>query len=263
MTRGEGAADGRLDVRLDGHVAVVTLDRPEKRNALTLPMVAALREVTARLQAESAVRVVVLTGAGDKAFCAGGDLRTMIPVALDAGRDTLNPDPTERFLSGITKPVVAAVRGACFGAGLELLLGTDLRVAGSDARFGLPEAALGMIPGDGTHIRLPQQVPMAVAKSMLLRGEVLDAQRAVEVGLVNEVAAPEDVLDVAMSIAAELAAKGPIALQTSKEIVTRTTESAADFALEHALNGRVLSSQDAREGVAAFLEKRDPQFRGH
>lgn len=262
MTPVEDTEDGRLDVRLDGHVAVVTLDRPAKRNALTLPMVAALRETTLRLQAESAVRAVVLTGAGDKAFCAGGDLRTMIPAALEAGRDTLNPDPTQRFLSGLTKPVVAAVRGACFGAGLELLLGTDLRVAGTDARFGLPEAALGMIPGDGTHIRLPQQVPMAVAKSMLLRGEVLDARRAFEVGLVNELAAPDDVLPTAMTIAAELAAKGPLAVQTSKEIVVRTTESPADLALEHALNGRVLSSQDAREGVAAFLEKRDPRFRG-
>lgn len=252
--------DGKITCSKDGHIAVVTLDRPAKRNALTLDMVQELREVCAELQADGDIRAVMLKGAGDKAFCAGGDLNSMIPVALDAGRDTLNPDPTTRFLSGLMKPVVAAVRGGCFGAGFEILLGTDLRVAGTDAVFGLPEAALGLIPGDGTHIRLPQQVPMAVAKSMLLLGATLTAHDAHRVGLVNEVTDPADVEKVALEWCGRLAAKGPIAVQTSKEIINRMTDSVPGFVLEHSMNTRVLSSKDAREGVAAFQEKRPPIF---
>ncbi|MFI5426642.1 enoyl-CoA hydratase/isomerase family protein [Aeromicrobium sp. UC242_57] len=220
-----------------------------------------LRDVCADLQADREVRAVMLTGAGDKAFCAGGDLKAMIPVALDAGRDTLNPDPTTRFLSGLMKPVVAAVRGGCFGAGFEMLLGTDLRVVGSDAVFGLPEASLGLIPGDGTHIRLPQQVPMAVAKSMLLLGTTLDAEQALALNLVNEVTEPSRVETVALQWCEQLAAKGPIAVQTSKEIVNRHADSVTGFVFEHAMNARVLGSEDAREGVAAFLEKRSAVFR--
>lgn len=242
-------------------MATVTLDRPAKRNALTLDMVQELRAVCADLQADDDVRAVLLTGAGDKAFCAGGDLNSLIPIALEAGRDTLNPDPTTRFLSGLMKPVVAAVRGACFGAGFEILLGTDLRVVGSDATFGLPEAALGLIPGDGTHIRLPQQVPAAIARELLLLGTTLDAERALALGLINRIVSPEDVVPAAHDWCEQLAAKGPIALQTSKEILVRQGDSVAGFALEHALNARVLSSDDAREGVAAFFEKRPPVFR--
>jgi len=245
----------------DGHVARVTLERPEKRNALTLNMVEELRKVCADLQADGNVRAVLLTGAGDKAFCAGGDLKSLIPVALEAGRDTLNPDPTTRFLTGLMKPVVAAVRGACFGAGFEMMLGADLRVVGSDAAFGLPEAALGLIPGDGTHIRLPRQIPAAIAREMLLLGTTLDAERALHLGLVNRIVSPSDVVPTALEWCERLAAKGPIALQTSKEIMVRQADSVAGFALEHAMNARVLSSQDAREGVAAFLEERTPDFR--
>lgn len=252
---------GRIACETSGHVAVVTIERPAKRNALTLSMVQELRAVSADLQADDAVRAVLLTGAGEKAFCAGGDLKALIPGALAAGRDVLNPDPTMRFLSGLMKPVVAAVRGACFGAGFELLLGTDLRVVGSDATFGLPEASLGLIPGDGTHIRLPQQVPMAVARELLLLGTTLDADRALHLGLVNRVVAPEEVLGAAHDWCEQLASKGPIAVQTSKEILVRQADSVAGFVLEHAMNSRVLSSDDAREGVAAFFEKRQPVFR--
>jgi enoyl-CoA hydratase len=251
---------GSVRCEQEGHVAVVTLDRPEKRNALTMPMIEQLRAICGALQQEGSVRAVLVTGAGTKAFCAGGDLESLIPPALEAGRDTLNPDPTARFFSGLIKPVVAAVRGACYGAGFELVLGTYLRVAAADAVFGLPEAALGLIPGDGTHIRLPQQLPMAVAKSMLFLGETLSAQRAHGFGLVNRVVEPDEVLDASMQMCQELAAKGPIAVQTSKEILATLGDSASGFALEHALNARVLGSADAREGVTAYREKRAPQF---
>jgi enoyl-CoA hydratase/carnithine racemase len=255
--------DGRV-VRseIDEHVALLTITREAKRNALTWNMIRELESHASDIQADNKVRSVVLTGAGGLAFSAGGDLESLIPAALDAGHDTLNPDPSKRFLSDLRKPVVAAVRGACFGAGFELLLGTDLRIVAHDARFGLPEAALGMIPGDGTHVRLPQQVPMAVAKELLLLGATLDADRALQVGLVNEVLHSDDVVSRAVEVAAKLAILGPIAVQTSKEIVTRIHEPVDGFVLEHAFNARVLSSADAREGVEAFRARRPPRFTG-
>lgn len=142
-------SDGEIRVGIDGHVAVITIDRPHKLNAMTRPMIDDFRSITAELDSDPNIRAIVLTGAGERSFSAGGDLRTLLPPALDAADDLLNPVTTERFLSSVFTPVIAAVRGLCMGAGFEILLGTDVRVASSDSSFGLPEVKWGLIPDPG------------------------------------------------------------------------------------------------------------------
>ncbi|MFI7166991.1 enoyl-CoA hydratase/isomerase family protein [Rhodococcus erythropolis] len=254
--------DGAIRVHINGRLAVVTIDRPRKLNAMTRPMIDDFRSVTAELDADPKIRAIVLTGAGTRSFSAGGDLRTLLPPALDAADDLLNPVTTERFLSSVFTPVIAAVRGLCIGAGFEILLGTDIRVASSDASFGLPEVKWGLIPGSGTHIRLPQQLPWPLAMQFLLTGASVDAPTAMSMGLINEVVASDEVLDRAIEIAESIAENGPLAVRTAKEIAVRALNQQGAFALEHALNRRVLGSSDAREGIAAFEENRGTRFSG-
>lgn len=255
-------SDGEIRVSIDGHIAVITIDRPHKLNAMTRPMIDDFRSITAELDSDPNIRAIVLTGAGERSFSAGGDLRTLLPPALDAADDLLNPVTTERFLSSVFTPIVAAVRGLCIGAGFEILLGTDIRVASSDSSFGLPEVKWGLIPGSGTHIRLPQQLPWPLAMQFLLTGASVDAPTAVSMGLINEVVESGGVLERAVEIAEAIALNGPLAVRTAKEIAVRALNQQGAFALEHALNSRVLGSSDAREGVSAFEEKRATRFSG-
>ncbi|MCZ4519485.1 enoyl-CoA hydratase-related protein [Rhodococcus ruber] len=245
-----------------GGVALITLNRPAKLNAFTLEMVWELDRLTSVVRQDDSVRCVVVTGAGERAFSAGGDLATLLPATVEAGHDVVNPDPTRRFFSDLFKPVVAAVRGVCIGGGLEIMLGTDLRIASEDARFGLGEVRWGLIPGAGSHARLPRQIPWAVAMQLLLTGDQITSARAFEVGLINEVTAPQDVLNRAFEIAERIAANGPVAVQTAKEAAVRGLALTDAFVIEHALNTRVLRSADAAEGPKAFVEKRIPRFVG-
>jgi enoyl-CoA hydratase/carnithine racemase len=254
--------DGTIEVSTDGPVALVTISRPDKLNAMTLEMIREFSVVTTQLDEDPEIRAIVITGAGDRAFSAGGDLKSLLPAALEAGWDILNPDPTARFLSSVFTPVIAAVRGACVGAGFEILLGTDIRIAGTDSSFALAEVKWGLIPGSGTNVRLPRQLPWAVAMELLLTGSTISADRAAQVGLINQAVEPENVLKTAMDMAQLIASNGPVAVRTAKEIAVRSLSLGDAFALEHALNSRVLGSQDAREGVAAFQEKRTPRFTG-
>ena len=254
--------DGQILLERHGHIAVLTIARPEKLNSFTLPMIRDIDRCTAQVRDDDEIRCLVVTGAGSRAFSAGGDLETLLPATVGAGTDLVNPDPSRRFFSDLFKPIVAAVRGVCIGGGLELLLGTDLRIAGYDARFGLGEVRWGLIPGAGAHARLPRQICWSVAMQMLLTGEPISAARAYEVGLVNELVASEDVLSRAICLAERIAANGPVAVQTAKEIAVRGMGLTDAFIIEHALNTRVLRSKDAIEGPRAFAEKRDPQFTG-
>ncbi|WP_181779995.1 enoyl-CoA hydratase/isomerase family protein [Pseudonocardia pini] len=243
-------------------VATLTLDRPEAHNALTVHMVRRFAEASAAAQADDAVRVLVVTGAGQQAFCAGGDLGELIPRLTAGELEVLTPDPTKRFLSDVDKPVVAAVNGICLAGGLELLLGTDLRIAAADAIFGLPEVRWALVPGAGTHVRLPQQVPWAFAMQLLLTGDHVPAERAREMGLVNEVVPRAEVLPRAAEIAAGIARNGPLAVRAAKEIAVRALGNESRFALEYALNARLVATDDAREGPRAFMEKRAPRYLG-
>jgi enoyl-CoA hydratase/carnithine racemase len=254
---------GAIRALVTGHVATVTIDRPDKLNALTLAMVEEFRRVTTELDADPEVRVIVITGAGDRVFCVGGDLRSLLPAALEARNDILNPDPTQRFLSTVFTPVIAAIDGACLGGGFEIMLGCDIRVAAEDAVFGVPEGRWGLIPGSGTNVRLPKQVPWAIAMELLLTGATVKATRAHAVGLINEVVPHGQALDRAHEIARQIANNGPLAARTAKEIAVRSASLTDGFVLEHDLNRRILGSADAREGVQAFSERRPTSFTGH
>jgi enoyl-CoA hydratase len=239
----------------------VTLNRPEALNALTPEMLIALEEVWADFSKDRSLWCAILTGSGDRAFCAGADLKESIP-RLTAGDSLGFDDPTKRQLSDVFKPIVAAVNGFCIAGGLEMLLGTDIRIAAEHATFGLGEVRWGVIPAGGSHIRLPRQVPWAVAMELLLTGKAIDAKRAFDVGLINYVVPGDQLRQVAIEVAEAICANGPLAVRTAKEIAVRSLNQEQGFVLERVLSRRVMESEDAQEGPKAFAEKREPRFKG-
>jgi len=229
--------------------------------ALTKDMLAALDAVFADFEADDESWVAILTATGDRAFCTGMDLKEAIPL-LTAGDELGYEDHTKRQFSDVFKPIIAAVNGYCIAGGLEMLAGTDLRIAADHAKFGLGEVRWGLVPAGGSHIRLPRQIPWAVAMELLLTGEPIDAVRAHQVGLVNRVVPAGELMDAARALAHQICRNGPLAVRTSKEIAVRGLGLEAGFVLEKALAARVFASADAKEGPRAFAEKREPQFDG-
>lgn len=244
-----------------GAVALITFNRPAKLNAFDIETLELFERRWREAAEDDTVLALVITGAGDRAFSAGGDLGELIP-RVAAGTFDVVTDSTKRFLSDCFKPVVAAVNGICTAGGLEILLGTDLRIASERATFGLGEVRWGVIPGAGSHVRLPRQVPWAIAMQLLLTGDPIDARRAYEVGLVNEVVPHGEERDRALALAERLTRNGPLAMRTAKEIAVRALDLEPGFVLEHALTGRVMRSEDAKEGPRAFVERRPPDFKG-
>ena len=245
-----------------GNVLVLRLDRPEARNALSPALMSALVAAVHEAEEDPDIAVVVLTGTGDRAFSAGMDLKAFAAGDIGVvGDDTMRG--FARLLDGeVGIPIVGAANASALAGGLELLLGCDVVVASSEARFGLPEVARGLIAGGGG-TRLGARIPLAVAMEMLLTGEPVAAQRAYELGLVNAVVAPDEVLPVALDLAARIAANGPLALAATKELgrlaVTDPTRYAARLI---DLRQAVFASDDAREGATAFVEKRAPAWKG-
>ncbi|MEU4812933.1 enoyl-CoA hydratase-related protein [Nocardia fluminea] len=242
-------------------IATITVNRPDKLNSLLPESFDLLAQYADDAQRDDDVQAIIVTGAGERAFSVGGDLATVIPRAA-AGENVVVRDPAKRFFSDVFKPVIAAVNGACIAGGLEIMLGTDLRIVSETATFGLAEVRVGVVPAGGSHVRLPRQIPWAIAMQMLLTGEPIDARRAYEVGLVNEVVPAADVLARARKLAASITQCGPVAVRTAKEIAVRAMALEPAFALEHALGERVFRTDDAREGPLAFTEKRPPNFTG-
>jgi enoyl-CoA hydratase len=243
------------------HIATVTISRPEALNSLTLEMLTGIEDAMRAFQNDPDLWVVVLTAAGDKAFSSGLDLKEAAPMLT--GGDSLGfDDPTKRQFSDVFKPIICAVNGFCIAGGMEMLLATDLRIAAEHASFGLGEVRWGLVPLGGTHIRLPRQIPWAIAMQLLLTGKPISAQRAHEVGLINEVVPADELMPTAMKWAEGLCKNGPLALRTAKEIAVRALELERGFVLEKALGARVLASEDAKEGPKAFGEKRKPRFTG-
>lgn len=243
------------------HIAVVTINRPEAMNALTRDMLLGLDAAFDEFNQDPDLWVAVLTGAGDRAFSAGMDLKEAIPL-LTSGDQLGYEDPTKRQFCDVFKPIVAAVNGFCIAGGLEMLQGTDLRIAAEHATFGLGEVRWGIIPAGGSHVRLPRQIPWAVAMELLLTGEPIDAQRAYEIGLVNRVVPRGEALAAAVELAEKICKNGPLAVRTAKEIAVRALGQEAGFVLEKSLAARVFESEDAKEGPRAFAEKRPPRFSG-
>lgn len=254
--------DGEVSYVVADAIATVTLNRPSAHNALTIPMLRQLAEAIDDARTDGRVRAIILTGAGDRAFSAGGDLGQLIPRLTAGELEILVPDPSKRFFSDVFTPIIAAVNGLCLAGGLEMLLGTDIRIASDRAVFGLPEVRWGLVPGGGTHVRLPQQIPWAVAMQLLLTGDHVDASYALRAGLINEVVPTGTVLHRAVEVAGGIARNAPIAVRTAKEIAVRSLGNEPRFALEASLNERVLRSVDAVEGPRAFIEKRTPRFTG-
>ena len=248
-----------------GAVARLTLSRPDAANALGQALVSDLRAALAELGAEPTLAALVITGAGDKAFCAGADLKERRGMSLPQTRDFLAElNGLMNELAAFPRAVIAAINGAAFGGGLELALACDLRVAASGAVLGLPEVRLGIIPGAGGTQRLARLCGVAVAKDLVLTGRRVTAEEARSLGIVSEVTAPDQLLASADRLAAQIAEGGPLATAQAKRAIDEGFGKplADGLAVERACYEVVLTSEDRNEGLAAFAEKRKPVWRG-
>jgi len=243
------------------HIGIITINRPEAMNSLTIEMLLGIEEAFEEFNKDPEMWVAVFTAAGDKAFSSGLDLKEAAPM-LTSGDSLGFDDTTKRQFSDVFKPIICAVNGFCIAGGMEMLLGSDIRIAAEHASFGLGEVKWGLVPLGGTHVRLPRQIPWAIAMQLLLTGKNIDAQRAYEVGLINEVVPADQLMPTALKLAERMCRNGPLAMKTAKEIAVRSLELEGGFVLEKALGARVLSSEDAKEGPRAFAEKRPANFKG-
>jgi enoyl-CoA hydratase len=249
-----------------GHVLIVTLNRPEARNALSSEMLAIMNEAWDQVDNDPEIRVAVLTGAGGY-FCAGADLKAMNSSA--PGKDVGNEksrNALDALLKGrrLTKPLIAAVEGPAIAGGTEILQATDIRVAGESAKFGVSEARWGLFPLGGSAVRLVRQIPYTIAADILLTGRHISAAEALEYGLIGYVVPDGGALEKALEIADQIAKNGPLAVQNILKTI-RDTEGMAEkdaFSVEMPLGMQVFMSKDAKIGPKAFAEKKTPEFTG-
>lgn len=250
-----------VSIAVQGHVRIVTLNRPEKLNAVTPEMAERLIAVVDEFNTDDDARCIILTGAGEKAFCAGSDVRTLDDYSTPWNFRN-RPDYCDA-LRGLTKPVIAAVNGYAFGGGLETAMTCDIRIASENASFAAPEIKLGWIGGGGMAVHLSHAVGPSNAALMVMTGDPIDAQTALAWGLVSRVVPRERLLDEATTIATAIAARAPIAAETAKvNLRAAYGMSIADaIAYERDLQTICFATEDAAEGRAAFKEKRSPNFK--
>ncbi|MCC5886744.1 MAG: crotonase/enoyl-CoA hydratase family protein [Gammaproteobacteria bacterium] len=269
MKTAEAASDAKLVlVERVENVMVITLNRPDARNAVNLPVQLAVGEALEEADQDPTVAVVIITGAGDKSFCAGVDLKAL------ARGEQLRPDGAREQNWGfagyvnhqIRKPTIAAVNGAAMGGGTELVLASDLAITVESATFGLPEVKRGIMAAAGGVFRVVEQLPAKRAMELVLTGDPIDARQALELGLVNEVVPQSELMDAAMNLARRISANAPLAVQASKRVARGIVDGEVEREVTSWRRARaelevLMSSEDAKEGARAFAEKRSPVWR--
>lgn len=237
-------------------IARITFNRPAKLNAMTLAMYDELGAAFKAAGADDRVRVVILTGAGERAFCVGADLTESIPALARNDIDISAWDPAHLKGVNLDKPIIAAINGLCMGAGFEIMLATDLRIASSTAVFSLPEVSIGIVPAGGTLVRLVRQVGYAAAMEIMMTGDRFSSEHLLRVGVLNRVVPPEQLSDAATQLAERLARLSPIALKVIKQSVRELSDLPLQdaFAREAVLGQLAFTGADAKRGLAAFLE---------
>jgi enoyl-CoA hydratase len=261
-----------------GRIAYLTINRPERRNSLNLPSMRILAAAWTDFKEDPECWIAIITGAGDKAFCVGADLKEFVPAVTSQIDELASFDKSllgEEFDAraplravlregDLYKPVIAAVNGICAAGGMEMLLGTDIRVASENATFSVAEVKRGLFPGGGTTVRLPRHIPYAKAMEILLTGDPISAQEAYDLGLINQIVPQKDLMSAAQKWADRILENGPLAVRAIKESVTKgmamSMAEAFDFELKQAAT--VFATEDAREGPKAFIEKRKPNWKG-
>lgn len=254
-----------VDFRLDDGIATVTINRPERLNAMDAEHYRLLSEAWRRVRDDPEVRVAVVTGAGSRSFTVGADLKTHVGASAELSEHWLTQKDQilNRGLE-VWKPVIAAVNGYCLGGGMTLLFATDIRIAATHATFGLSEVKRGIVPGNGGTQRVLDQLPWAIGMELLLTGDPIDAETAVHWGLVNRVVPGERLMETATQIASRIAANAPLAVQAAKELAVRARDTDLNNGLriEQTINRLLSVSEDVKEGTSAFAEKRKARFNG-
>lgn len=254
-----------IDFQLDNGVAVVTINRPEKLNAMDGEHYAALSDAWQRVRDDKDVRVAIIMGAGERSFTTGADIKSF--VAAPAGLEELWLTQKDQLLNRgleVWKPVIAAVNGYCLGGGMTLMLATDIRLAAPHATFSLAEVKRGVIAGNGGTQRVLSQLPYAIGMEMVLTGDSMDAETALRWGLINRIVPAEKLMDEALAVAAKVAANAPLAVQAAKELAIRARDMplSTGLRMEQVVNRMLQFTEDASEGPKAFSEKRTPSFKG-
>ena len=261
---------------VEGGVATITINRPEARNALSPEVIVRMYDAWLEVARDDAIKAVILTGAGDQSFCSGADLKLFIPLfnktrqPQDTYEQAIIDQPLLPALATLRdfdpgKPVIAAINGFALAGGMEMLNGTDIRIAATTAQLGVREVKHGLVAHGSTPTRLPRQIPYVHAMEMLLTGAMYDAQHMLDVGYLNYVVPPEQVMPKAREIAAMIAANGPLAVKLTRRMIKETmniADEAAALKHEWELGTTIYETEDSREGTRAFAEKRPPRFEG-
>ncbi len=254
-----------IDVTVEDGVCTIVINRPERMNAMDAAHYKGLSDAWIRVRDDGAIRCAIITGAGERAFSAGADIKTFLtaPAEFDQMWLTQRDMLLNRGLE-VWKPVIAAVNGYCLAGGMTLLMATDIRIAAEHATFNIAEVKRGIVPGNGGTQRILDQLPYAIGMELLLTGDSIDAARAAHFGLVNKVVPMDRLMDTAREYATRIAANAPLAVQAAKELAVRSREMDRVTGLRvEALTNRLLqATEDAKEGPAAFAAKRKPEFRG-
>ena len=263
-----------IEFEYSDHIATVTINRPEARNAMNPEVFVRLYDAFHEIESNNDIRVAIITGTGDKAFCAGADLGRLIPLMNGVRQpedewdnrwvNEVNKQGTYLMGRDTVKPVIAAINGHAIAGGMELVQGTDIRISVPEAKFGVQEVKWALFPAGGSTVRLPRQIPYAKAMELLLTGDLITTEEALKCGFLNYVVEPAELMNKAMQIAEKLAANGPMAVQairkSAREVWGRPEEEA--LKLESTYSAPVFQTEDAIEGPKAFMEKRVPVYKG-